>query len=131
MLHWYRLAQLSHDERSCRPGDHSHLIATDHASPTASLSRQQRDKLFWLGVIEAIPLLAGGVFSVYTDSKLQAILAAIVAIILSALVCWLLRHQVPLTRIELSTQRPNQSLEPTAGRSVTSLSDDFNDSIAS
>jgi hypothetical protein len=43
-------------------------------------------------------------------------LAALVAMLLTALLCWLLRHHVPLTRIELSTPRPNQSLEPTAGR---------------
>ena len=116
MLHWYRLAQLRREERSHTSGEHSYLIATHRGSPTASLSPQHRQKLFWLGLIEAVPLFAGAVFSIYTDSKLHAVIAAVVAMVLTALVCWLLRHQVPLTRIELSTLRPNQSLEPTAGR---------------
>jgi hypothetical protein len=117
MLHWYRLAQLTRDERSRPSGAHSHLVAGRGSSPTGSLSRQQKEKLFWLGLIEATPLFAGGMFSVYTDSKLYAVIAALVAMLLTALVCWLLRHQVPLTRIELSTPRPNQTLEPTASRS--------------
>jgi hypothetical protein len=117
MLHWYRLAHLRREEPFRTSSDHSHLIATHRGSSTDSLSPEQRDKLFWLGLIEAIPLFAGGVFSIYTDSKLHAVIAALIAIILTALVCWLLRHQIPLTRIELATPRPNQALEPTAKRS--------------
>jgi hypothetical protein len=107
MLHWYRLAQLTRDDRPHTSGDHSHLIAPHPGSRPLSLPPQQRKKLFWLGLIEATPLFAGGVFSIYTDSKLHAILAALIAIFLTALVSWLLRHHVPLTRIELSTRRPN------------------------
>ena len=111
MLHWYRLARLRREERSHMSGEHSHLIATHRGSPTASLSAQQRQKLFWLGLAEAVPLFVGGVFSVYTDSKLHAVTAALVAMVVTAIVCWLLRHQVPLTRIELSTPRPDRPLE--------------------
>jgi hypothetical protein len=117
MLHWYRLAQLRREGRSHTSDEHSHLIATHGGSSTASLSPQQRQKLFWLGLIEAAPLFAGGAFSSVTDSKLHAVIAALVAMVLTVLVCWLLRHRVPLTRIELSTPRANdESLEPTAGR---------------
>jgi len=124
MLHWYRLAHLTREEPIRTSSDHSHLIATHRGSSTGSLSPEQRHKLFWLGLIEAIPLFAGGVFSIYTDSKLLAVIAALIAIILTALVCWLLRHQVPLTRIELATPRPNQSLQPTASRRNSFVFDD-------
>ena len=129
MLHWYRLMRATREESS-RPTAPSQLIASGPLPPkgtsvadmpeqrlTGSLTPEQREKLFWLGLIEATPLFAGGVFSAYTDSKLYAVIAALVAIVLTALVCWVLRDQVPLTRIELSTQRPNQPLEPTASRS--------------
>lgn len=114
MLHWYRFVQLGRKERSYTSGEHSHLIAHRGGSPTASLSDQQREKLFWLGLIEAVPLFGGGVFSIYADSNMQAIIAAVVAVVLTALICWLLRHHVPSTRIELSTQRPNPAMQPTA-----------------
>src|ERR1700730_1133580 len=117
MLHWYRLARMTREECSRISGAHSHLIAGRGKSPTASLSRQQRKKLFLLGLAESAPLIGGGIFSITTDSAGQAMLAAIIAIFLTALLCWLLRHHVPLTPIELSTPRPNQSLQPTAGRS--------------
>src|SRR5438128_259153 len=140
MLHWYRLAQATRAERRCSPAAHSQLIAGDPSVPsgstpaeqretllTASLTPEQRQKLFWLGFIEAAPLLAGAGFSIRADSAAQSVIAAVVGLALTALICWLLRSQVPLTRIELShsaaqerqalseaTPRPNKSLEPTA-----------------
>jgi len=100
MLHWYRLARLKQQLQ----------LISGHASPTGSLTRQQQLKLFWLGLIESAPLIAGGIFSVYTDSKEYALIAALIAIALTGIICWLLRHQVPLTRIELSPASPGWSV---------------------
>jgi hypothetical protein len=112
MLHWYRLARVTRAERSRTSAAQAHLIEGRGASPTASLSRQQRDKLFLLGLAEAAPLLAGGVFSIYTDSAAETMFAVPIAMLLTAFLCGLLRHQVPVTRIEFSadTPRPNQAL---------------------
>ena len=121
MLHWYRLVQLTREERGCASSDHSHLIANHEGSPIASLSPQQREKLFWLGLVEAMPIFAGGVFSICTNSKLMTIVAALIAMVLTAAICWFLRDQVPPTRIELSAQKPNRSLRPRAARGVESL----------
>ncbi len=69
---------------------------------SASLSPQQWKKFFWLGLVEAAPLVVGGGFSTSTDSKLYALIAAVAALAGTAIVCWLLRDRVRLTRIELS-----------------------------
>ena len=124
MLHWYRLVQLGREERFHTSGEQSHLVAGRGDLPTASLSDQQREKLFWLGLIEAVPLFGGGVFSIFADSNMQAIVAAVVAVVLTLLVCWLLRHHVPSTRIQLSTQRPNPAMQPTASGRTAQLLDD-------
>ena len=117
MLHWYRLARMTREERLRALSAHSHLIAGRGSSPASSLSPEQRQKLFLLGLAESAPLFGGGIFSIYTDSAPQAMLAAVIAMLATALLCWFLRHRVPLTRIELTTLRPNQALQPTAGRS--------------
>ena len=144
MLHWYRLADETFRSHSssrqagsgvavlCLGSPESdeasqHLFGKDRTRdarakipgfwPTESLSPQQRQKFFWLGLIEAVPLFAGGAFSICTDSNRQAVIAALVAMVLTALICWLLRDQVPPTRIELSASGPNRALQPTAGRS--------------
>jgi hypothetical protein len=119
MLHWYRLAKStlrSHDsERTAHPA----LVAHSGGSLTSSLTRQQQAKLFWLGLAESVPLFSGGIFSIYAQSVGQVVVAAALAILGTSIVCWFLRHQVPLTRIELASQtkRSNQALQPTAGRS--------------
>src|SRR5438477_809868 len=114
MLHWYRLVRLTHEESSLAAGGRSRLIAWRGSSPSSSLSPQQRRKLLWLGLAEAAPIIAGAIFSIYTDSKLYAVIAALIAIAFSGMVCWCLRHRVPLTRIELFPSRPNQAMQPTA-----------------
>jgi hypothetical protein len=123
-MYWYRLVQLTQDERSRPASARLWLTAAGGRSPTASLSRQQRWKLFWLGLAEAAPIIAGAVFSIYTDSKVHAVIAALLALVLTGFISWLLRHQVPLTRIELSTARPNQAIQPTAGPCTASVSND-------
>ena len=114
MLHWYRLVRATRQERS-HSTPPSQLIAHGPVPPkdsaladlpeerlTASLTPEEREKLFWLGLIEAAPLFAGGAFSLYTDSKLHTIIAAFVAIALTSIICWFLRNKTPLTRIELT-----------------------------
>ena len=95
---------------------HSQLVAGRGSSPMASLPQQQRRKLFWLGLAEAVPLIAGAIFSINTDSKLQAVIAALVAIVLTAIISWCLRHQVPLTRIELTQTKTHDQFSREATR---------------
>src|SRR5215212_4482775 len=115
MLHWYRVVRLPHEQSSLAASSHSPLVRWRGSSPDSSLSPQQHRKMLWLGLAEAAPIIAGAIFSIYTDSKPHAIIAALVAFALSAIVCWCLRHQVPLTRIECSPSSPNQTMQPTAG----------------
>ena|SRR5881275_1451343 len=102
MLHWYHLARATLADRPRSSAACSPLFPDDRASPSASLSPEQRKKLFWLGLAEAAPLACGAVFSIYTHSAARSILAAVIAMLLTALICWLLRHQIPPTRIELT-----------------------------
>jgi hypothetical protein len=108
MLHWYRLAEETLQSRTSRRAADSGLIAHGRSSPTASLSPQDRRKLFWLGLIEATPLFAGGVFTIYTDSSMHAMIAALIAIVLTSIVCWSLRHQTPLTGIEFTQTKTHE-----------------------
>ena len=104
-------------EESSHPTPPSHLVAAGLLPPkgstltdlqedrlTASLTSEQLQKLFWLGFIEAAPLFAGGGYSIHTGSKLHAIIGVLVGIALTSIICWCLRHQTPLTRIEFTNK---------------------------
>jgi hypothetical protein len=106
MLHWYRLAKQTLRSDDSEHPTHSALVAHRGGSLTSSLSRQQQAKLFWLGLIESVPLFSGGIFSIYAESVAQVAVAAALAILGTSIVCWFLRHQVPLTRIEFATLAP-------------------------
>ena len=56
--------------------------------------------MFWLGAAESVPLITGGIVAAYSGSALVAAACAAGAILLTAIVCWCLRHQTPETRIE-------------------------------
>jgi hypothetical protein len=99
MLHWYRLARLEQQLK---------LISGRSASPNGSLSRRQQLRFFWLGLIEAAPLIAGGIFTIYTDSSEYAAIVSLIAIALTGIICWLLRRKVPPTRIDLSQARSSE-----------------------
>jgi len=71
------------------------------------LSDREKEKLFWLGCIEGMPIAAGGLFSIFTNSKLEAAIAAFLAIALTVFISWCLRHEVPLTRIGISQTKPD------------------------
>jgi hypothetical protein len=140
MLHWYRLAdEMLRPRSSCQVGSGVGVLwlgssESDGASqdlfgtyrirdargkipdfwPTESLSPEQGQKFFWLGLIEAVPLIAGGAFSICTDSNRQSVIAALAATVVTALICWLLRDQVPPTRIELTASGPNRAVAPTS-----------------
>jgi hypothetical protein len=108
MLHWYRLAEHTlRSHRSSHAAD-SALVAHGRGSLTSSLSRREREKLFWLGLIESVPLLTGGAFSIYADSVIQIGVAAVLGIVATIVVCWFLRHHVPLTRIEFASHKDNR-----------------------
>ena len=68
-------------------------------------SDQGRPRLTFLGLIEAAPLVVGGVFSVFTDSAVVAIVAAVLAFTVTAIICWCFRNRTPPTRIEFSGRR--------------------------
>lgn len=61
--------------------------------------------MFWLGAVESVPLITGGIVAAYWDSALVAAACAGGAFLLTAIVCWCLRHQTPETRIELIPTR--------------------------
>src|SRR5918996_130017 len=100
MLHWYRLAKHTLRSRESADAARPGLVVRLGGSHTSSLSREDRAKLWWLGFVEFVPLLAGGIFSIYAQSVIQVVVAAALAILGTSIVCWFLRHQVPLTRIE-------------------------------
>src|SRR6266849_5565895 len=108
MLHWYRLVYQTLGHHAPAGAWDSGLVAHGGSSSTASLSQREREKLFWLGLIETAPLFAGGVFSIYTDSRVQTIVAAFIAIALTSIVCWCLRRQTPLTRIEFTQTKTHE-----------------------
>ena len=72
--------------------------------------------MFWLGAVECIPLLAGGIIAAFSDTAIAVAACAGGAILLTAIICWCLRHQTPDTRIEFIP--PRQST-PEAKREAT------------
>lgn len=105
MRHWFLLARSTlATERRHRLSD-SALIAGHGRTPYESLSPAQRAKMFWLGVVEFIPLLAGGIIAAFFDTAATAVACAGGAILLTAIICWCLRHQTLDTRIEFVPPR--------------------------
>jgi hypothetical protein len=74
----------------------------ENRSPGDELPPQDRARMFRLGMIEALPLVAGGVFATFSTTWLDGLFCAAGAIPLSLLLCWCLRHQTPDTRIEIA-----------------------------
>lgn len=104
MRHWYLLARCGRraERRASVPA--SSIIARAGDGPCDSLSSAGREKMFWLGLIEAVPLFTGGIFAADTDSALKGAGFAIAGVAVSILACWCLRHQTPDTRVEFSMQ---------------------------
>lgn len=99
MYHWFLLLR---SPRNTHPAGSlgAALKFFDHGTPlTASLNGSERHRLFWLGAIEFIPALSGGIGSSYVDSGLISGAVVLGGFTLCAAVCWLLRHKTPLTRI--------------------------------
>jgi hypothetical protein len=61
--------------------------------------------MFWLGALECIPLLAGGIMAAFFDTAIAAAVCAAGAIFLTGTICWCLRRQTPETRIEFIPPR--------------------------
>src|SRR4051812_35172208 len=100
MRHWYLLAKSALAiERSPGRCDAA-IIAGYDRGPCESLSPAQRTKMFWLGAVESIPLVAGGIIAAFSDTSTAGAGCAGGAILLTAIVCWCLRHHTPDTRIE-------------------------------
>ena len=105
MRHWFLLTQSTlATERRRRPSDAA-IIAGHGRTPCESLSPAQRTKMFWLGAVESVPLLAGGIIAAFSDTAVAATACAGGAILLTAIICWCLRHQTPDTRIEFIPPR--------------------------
>src|SRR5436190_14014247 len=107
MYHWFLLFSSPRDA-SGGPTSGAALKFFDHYSPlTASLNSSERWRLFWLGAIEFIPALSGGIGASYVESAAVRGSLVVAGLILCAVVCWLLRHKTPLTRIYSSGSRTN------------------------
>ena len=75
--------------------------------------------MFWLGLVEATPLFAGGALSIFSETVAGSTGWAVGAILITVIICWCLRHQTPDTRIELtSMQRHENDVEREATRQV-------------
>ena len=107
MYHWFLLLSSPRDA-TARHTSGAALKFFDHDSPlTASLNSSERRRLFWLGAIEFIPALSGGIGASYVESGPIRGSLVVAGLILCALVCWLLRHKTPLTRIYSSESHTN------------------------
>ena len=108
MHHWFLLFSLPRGSSvEQRPGAALKFIESfDH---TGSLSNSERLRLIWLGAIEFIPVLSGGIGASYVESvPLQSGCVA-AGVILCAILCWLLRDKTPLTRIYSSESRNSKA----------------------
>jgi hypothetical protein len=98
MYHWFLLLTFPRGSTvEQRPRAALHFFESfDHRG---SFSSSQRLRLFWLGAIEFVPVLSGGLGASYVESvSLQGGIVG-AGLILCAILCWLLRDKTPLTRI--------------------------------
>jgi len=99
MYHWFLLLSSPCDVTSKNTPD-TRLGFVAHDDPfTASLDVSERGRLFWLGLIEFIPALSGGLGATYVESGPARAGLFVAGLLLCAVVCWLLRHRAPVTRI--------------------------------
>jgi hypothetical protein len=109
MRHWYLLieSRSKPDQRHC--ASDAAIVAGRERDPCDGLSPAQRTKMFWLGLVEAIPFVTGGIFAAFSDTVASAAGWAAAALATTAFVCWCLRHQTPDTRIEFSSSAADTS----------------------
>ena len=99
MYHWFLLLRLPR-VASAEGHRGAALKFFDHGNElTASLSSAERHKLLWLGAVEFIPLVFGSIGASYVEPG--AVRGSVIAagFVLCGVICWLLRHQTPPTRI--------------------------------
>jgi len=98
MLHWYRLAK-DWVKPHRKEGATDHFTAMHGPSPLHGLSPSQRARLFLLGGIETLPLALGVGLAGHLEPTIPYFGSVSIALIVSVLACWLLRHHVPPTVI--------------------------------
>ncbi len=103
MRHWYLLAESSLGAHRHQCASDSAIIADRGRAPSESLSRAEREKMFWLGLVECAPLFIGGIFAAYADTGASRTILAAGAVAVTIIICWCLRHQTPSTRIEFTS----------------------------
>jgi hypothetical protein len=109
MDHWFLLlTSPSNETLENTPIARLNFVAPDDPF-TASLNRSERGRMFWLGLIEFIPALSGGLGATYVDSGPVRAGLFVAGLLLCAVVCWFLRHRTPLTRI-YSSERTRESI---------------------
>lgn len=77
------------------------LISGRDKRPGGNLSPNERRKLAVVGILQMVPLIAGGMVATYTNSAEWAAIAALLAILLAGLIGWCLHGFIPPTRIEV------------------------------
>ena len=96
MRHWYLLAK-----ELTRPTSHVSLPFVDGGGPNWSeiTPPHVRLRLFVLGAVEALPLVGCLGFGSYLEPALPYLGTAAAGVVISVLLCWLLRHYTPPTVI--------------------------------
>src|SRR5215208_6495662 len=98
MYHWFLLCPKPDGSSSSTVRSVALNFLNRGGSLTTSLNSSERRKLFWLGAIEFIPVLSGGIGAAYFDSGVVGGSLIVAGFVLCAITCWLLRDQTPKTR---------------------------------
>lgn len=105
MRHWFLLLTHSYRNRRLALGS-SGFVSGGGDSITASLSPRQRLKMSFLGAVESIPTFGSAFAAHEAGTEWLATAIVFTGLGISALLCWALRRQTPLTRIH-ATQKPD------------------------
>ena len=122
MRHWYLLAKDVSSQ--CRSQRLSYLEAfsADHGPRDKRLSREVRNRMLWLGLIEVLPLVGAFIFGLEWNVPYGLIVLGGLAA--TILLCYLLRKLTPLTPIHLAAPRPlHASISLTTRAGSTPVSD--------
>jgi peroxiredoxin len=113
MRHWYLLAKgLTRPSPRIRSRANSDFVAWGGPNWSEVTPRRVRARLFALGAVEILPLLSGVGFGRYLEPDIPYAGTAAIGLVLSVLLCWLLRHQTPPTVIHAVSHTPAQTSSP-------------------
>lgn len=111
MWHWYLLAKHSLQHRGPAPTD---LLRHRGSTPldftalgglalSSGLSRRDELRMFALGAVETLPLVIGAGVGHYWGDGVTYGVAGFIGLLLTGILCWLLRGQMPQTVIHITS----------------------------